>query len=242
MLAKPFWQVQASALQRTLQERFNLRALSIRPGELLPGARRVSLLRATLQAFAHQAWRTGQRYHREACRFVVCRLAPSFGPPRETDTGRASAPAGISPEIRLSIYIAATPEQIWKALTDPAITERYWSGTRVESDWQVGSTVLYRWQSKITHEQSVLHAEPHRLLRHSFYPVVAEISTHEPPSRVSFEIAPIGRVTQLTLIHDSFNEGSALYRPYRTFWPMLLSNLKTLLETGKPLFGESVRG
>jgi uncharacterized protein YndB with AHSA1/START domain len=141
----------------------------------------------------------------------------------------------FGPSILITTYIASTPEKVWNALTDPEITQRYWSGTRIESDWKVGSKVIYRRDGKITDEHIVLQVEPLRLLSHTFHPVFIEEFRNEPPSRVTFEIESGGQVVRLTLIHDEFEEESEVYHACSAGWPMLMSSLKTLLETGKPL-------
>jgi len=136
--------------------------------------------------------------------------------------------------ICITIYIDSTPEKVWKALTDPNITERYWGGTRIESDWKVGSKVFYRREAKVMDEHELLTCEPPLRFSHTFHPLFGEFAS-ESPSRVSFEIAAGGPVVRLTMTHDQFPEGSAVYRVCSGAWPMLLSSLKTLLETGNPL-------
>ena len=136
--------------------------------------------------------------------------------------------------ISITIYIASTPEKVWKALTDPDITERYWGGTRIESDWRVGSKVIYRRDGKVTDEHELLTCEPPLRFSHTFHPLFGEFAS-EPPSRVEFEIVPGGSTVRLTMTHDNFQESSKVYRACSGAWPMLLSSLKTLLETGQPL-------
>ena len=78
------------------------------------------------------------------------------------------------PEIVYVTYIAATRAAVWDALTQPELTQRYWFDTRIESDWKVGSPVLYRREGKITDEHTVLEVQPGQLLRHTFHPVFTE--------------------------------------------------------------------
>ena len=138
------------------------------------------------------------------------------------------------PIIAITSYIASTPDEVWNALTDPNVTERYWSGTRIESDWKVGSKIIYRRNGEMVDEHVLLACEPPRRLSHTFHPVFGEFR-NEPPSKVTFEIVPGGKVVRLTMIHDGFQENSAVYRACSGAWPMILSSLKTLLETGEPL-------
>jgi DNA-binding transcriptional ArsR family regulator/uncharacterized protein YndB with AHSA1/START domain len=153
-----------------------------------------------------------------------------------------------------STYIRTTPEQLWKALTEPAFTLRYW-GEALVSDWRVGSKIL--WQQGPDGDpqdldQVVLEYEPHRRLSytwHRFQPEHAEIFgwsderlaelQKERPSRVTFDIEPAGSKVKLTVTHDDFEPGSEMLKaisgqlPKSGGWPELLADLKTFLETGE---------
>jgi uncharacterized protein YndB with AHSA1/START domain len=131
-------------------------------------------------------------------------------------------------------YIAATPAAVWDALTNPDVTQRYWYGTRIESDWKVGSKILYVVDGKVTDEHTVLAIDVPRRLVHTFHPVFGEFET-ERPSRVTLTIEQSGAVVRLTLAHDDFPPDSAVFVACSKGWPMILNNLKTLLETGAPL-------
>jgi len=139
-----------------------------------------------------------------------------------------------TPTIAIALYIAATPEAVWNALTNPDVTERYWGGTRIESDWQVGSKVIYRRNGHVMDEHDLLTCERGRRFSHTFHPTFGEFR-HEPASRVTFEIVPGGKVVRLTMVHDQFSENSAVFTACSAAWPMILSSLKTLLETGAAL-------
>ena len=132
-------------------------------------------------------------------------------------------------------YIAATPRAVWDALTNPEITQRYWGGTRLESDWKVGSTLRYRRDGAVTDEHIILAVEPLRRLSHTFHPVFTDELRAEAPSRVTFTIERSGPVVRLTLVHDGFRPGSKVFDACSEGWPLVLNNLKTLLETGRPL-------
>jgi uncharacterized protein YndB with AHSA1/START domain/DNA-binding transcriptional ArsR family regulator len=147
-------------------------------------------------------------------------------------------------------YIETTPEKLWQALTEAAFTLQYW-GMGLKSDWQVGSPVLAQWgpdQDFVDIGQVVLEAEPYRRLSyrwHSYQPEHKKLfgwsDEHfaelikEPQSKVTFDLEPIGSYVKLTLTHDDFVPDSEMYRGTREGWPAILSNLKTLLETGKPM-------
>jgi len=144
-------------------------------------------------------------------------------------------------------YIRTTPEQLWRALTEPDFIRSYFQGGGPESDWQVGSPV--RWKMDAgdeNHEwgQEVLVAEPNRKLSyswHSYEPEMAaifgfsdarlaELRT-EPRSKVTFEIEPAGPVVKLTVRHDDFVPDSEMLKGISQGWPMILSRLKSMLET-----------
>ncbi|MFJ2744705.1 SRPBCC domain-containing protein [Streptomyces sp. NPDC087440] len=148
------------------------------------------------------------------------------------------------------VYVRASPDQVWQALTDPAQTIRFW-GLTLASDWRPGAPVV--WQGMglgdADPDQVVLAAEPGRRLAftwHTFTPAFAEAVgmdeglrariAAEPRSKVSYEIEPAGpEVTRLRLVHDGFAPGSTVLAMIREGWPSVLSSLKSLLETGEPL-------
>lgn len=134
------------------------------------------------------------------------------------------------------IYIKTTPQRLWEAITDPELRSRYTFGLRVESDWAPGSA--YRGVSSGTEplilEGENLEVEPPRRLVQSFRALWSDDVRAEGTSRVTWEIAPVGADScQLTVTHDQLPENAnpELYGG----WPMILSGLKTLLETGENL-------
>jgi uncharacterized protein YndB with AHSA1/START domain len=138
--------------------------------------------------------------------------------------------------------IATTPERLWQTLTDPEFTQKFFFGTRLESDWKVGSPFVYRHNGAVTDEGTILRSEPPHLLSYSFHHVRLEELRAEAPSRVTFEIESLtdhpelsGPVVRLTVTHEDFPPESKVLPAISTGWPAILSNLKTLLETGKPL-------
>ena len=149
-------------------------------------------------------------------------------------------------EFVYTIYIHATPERLWEALTEPAFTLRYW-GVSFETDWRPGSAVVWREEDAATAdpEQVVLEADPGRRLAYSWHTFTPEWAKSvgvdeetrrrlmaEPRSTVSFDLEPAGRTVRLTVVHRA---GEALLGMSRHGWPHVLSGLKTLLETGEPL-------
>lgn len=130
-------------------------------------------------------------------------------------------------------YINTTPEKLWSALTSGEFTEKYWFGSRVQSDWNVGSplTILTGVADK-DWQGEVLQCDPPRLLAYRFR--VAGGSEHL--TRVVFQLEQHGPVVKLTLTHDELDPKDEKFRTgISQGWPAVLSNLKSLLEGGQPL-------
>ncbi len=134
-------------------------------------------------------------------------------------------------------FIETTPEKLWNALTDPEITKEYWVRRRNESDWKAGSG----WQQREDGETgevdltgTVLESDPPRRLVFT-WASPEEVNQPEKISRVTYEIEPQGEAVKLTVIHDELEPGSSRLRSISGGWPLVLSSLKSLLETGKPL-------
>ncbi len=133
------------------------------------------------------------------------------------------------------VYIKTTPERLWQALTDPDLTEKYFHGTRVDGKFKAGETIRYMMnkdgQTVPALQCKISECVPARRLVHSF-----EFHGNEdPPSRVTYEIEPMGDVVKLTVVHDGFESETETYTSVASGWPPIFSGLKTLLETGQPL-------
>ena len=133
------------------------------------------------------------------------------------------------------IYIKTTPEQLWEAITDPELRSRYSFGVRTESDYTNGSG--YRATAKDGELEIAagenLEVDPPRRLVQSFDALWSDDVKAESTSRVTWEIETVGDSCRLLVTHDELREGAndELYGG----WPMILSGLKTLLETGENL-------
>jgi uncharacterized protein YndB with AHSA1/START domain len=134
------------------------------------------------------------------------------------------------------IYIRTTPERIWEAITDPEIRSKYNFGVRVNSDWTPGS----RYESSHPNadgplaEGENLEVDPPRRLVQSMVALWSDNVKGEGTSRVTWEIEPVAEDScRLTVTHDQLREGAndELFGG----WPMVLSGLKTYLETGELL-------
>ena len=134
------------------------------------------------------------------------------------------------------IYIKTTPERLWQAIVDPGLRARYSFGVRTESDWTPGSRVVGVHPSSadpLTDGENLEVDPPHRLVQR-FTALWGEDVKAEGPTRVTWEIEPVGGDScRLVVTHDELREGAndQLFGG----WPMILSGLKTLLETGEDL-------
>jgi uncharacterized protein YndB with AHSA1/START domain len=133
------------------------------------------------------------------------------------------------------IYIRTTPDRLWEAITDPEIRAKYNFGVAVRSDWTPGSRLEMtspRADAPLG-EGEVLEADPPRRLVHTLTALWGEEVKAEGQSRVSWEIEPVGDSCRLTVVHEQLRDGAndQLFGG----WPMILSGLKTWLETGELL-------
>lgn len=133
------------------------------------------------------------------------------------------------------IYIRTTPERLWEAITDPEIRSAYNFGVRISSDWTPGSRfeMSHPNAGGLLGEGENLEVDPPRRLVQSMVALWSDDVKNEGTSRVTWEIEPVGDSCRLTVTHDQLREGAnaELYGG----WPMILSGLKTWLETGERL-------
>jgi uncharacterized protein YndB with AHSA1/START domain len=133
------------------------------------------------------------------------------------------------------IYIRTTPERLWEAITDGEIRSKYQFGSRVSSDWTPGSR--YKMSNPradgLLGEGVNLEVDPPRRLVQTMVALWSDDVKREGTSRVTWDIEPVGDSCRLTVTHDQLREGAngELYGG----WPMILSGLKTWLETGQLL-------
>jgi uncharacterized protein YndB with AHSA1/START domain len=132
------------------------------------------------------------------------------------------------------IYIKTTPERLWEAITSEEMRKRYSFGVGTASEWTPGS----EYKSAVPGVVDIaigenLEVEPPRRLVQSFTALWSEDVQQEGASRVTWEIEPVGTSCRLRVTHDQLGEdaNNELYGG----WPMILSGLKTLLETGEDL-------
>jgi len=133
------------------------------------------------------------------------------------------------------IYIRTTPQRLWEAITDPEIRSKYQFGMRISTDWAPGSRfeMGHPGASGLLGEGENLEVDPPRRLVQSMVALWGDDVLAEGTSRVTWEIEPVGDSCRLLVTHDQLREGAneQLYGG----WPMILSGLKTWLETGELL-------
>ena len=146
----------------------------------------------------------------------------------------AEGTAPVGDTAVFEIFIKTTPERLWKAITDPEQRAKYSFGVATSSDWSEGSSYEARVPgvAEIAAGKNLV-VEPPRLLVQSFTALWSDDVRAIGETRVSWEIEPIGSTCRLTVVHDQLPEGvnAEIYGG----WPMVLSGLKTLLETGELL-------
>jgi len=136
-------------------------------------------------------------------------------------------------EMVFEIYIKTTPERLWEAITDPAVRAKYNFGAGAHSDWTAGARVELQAGKLLLGEGEVLEIDPRRKLVHTMLAHFSPEAEAEGSSRVTWEIEPVGDSCRLVLTHDQMRDGAndQLYGG----WPMILSGLKTWLESGELL-------
>jgi uncharacterized protein YndB with AHSA1/START domain len=140
------------------------------------------------------------------------------------------------PQFVYVTYISTTPEALWNALTDPALTTRYWQHVNV-SDWKAGS----RWEHRRGDDggpvdmvgKVVESVPPRRLVLTWANP--ADETREAKHTRVAFDIETVKGVVRLTVTHDRLEEDSDMLKGITDGWPKVLSSLKSMLELGRPL-------
>jgi uncharacterized protein YndB with AHSA1/START domain len=142
-----------------------------------------------------------------------------------------------SPAVSKFVYVTfirTTPEKLWTALTTPEFTKQYWFGVTLQTDWKAGSpwTLTYP-DGRRTDSGEVLEVDPPKRLvlkwRHELRPEL----TAEGWARCTMELEPAAGAVKLTITHAIDRAGSKLIEAVSGGWPRILSNLKSLLETGE---------
>jgi len=131
-------------------------------------------------------------------------------------------------------FIRTTPETVWAALTSPQTMKEYWFDMHQESDWKPGSPwrLLFA-DGRVADTGEILEADPPRRLvfrwRNEFRPELKA----EGPARCTYEIEPVEGAVKLTVTHAMDRPNTKFIAAVSGGWPLVLSNLKSLLETGQ---------
>lgn len=156
---------------------------------------------------------------------------------------RAGTGRDCTPDFVYTVYIRADVETVWNGLIDADLTRRYWGHVN-QSSWQRGAA----WEhlradgsGKIDTRGRVVEIDPPRRMVWS-WAFDADADQPEKLSRVTYELVPLGPDTKLTVTHAELEPGSAMDAGVREGWPAVLSNLKTILETGTVLREEDWPG
>lgn len=133
-------------------------------------------------------------------------------------------------------YIRTTPEKLWQALIDPEFTKRYWVETWQECDWKKGAA----WKivapgGKVPDSGEIIEIDPPKKLVLSWKHHLTPAAAHEAPTRLTYTLEPQGEAVKFTVIHESDVPDSKVIGATSQGWPVILSSLKSLLETGESL-------
>jgi uncharacterized protein YndB with AHSA1/START domain/DNA-binding transcriptional ArsR family regulator len=142
------------------------------------------------------------------------------------------------PEHVFAVWIRATPEQVWEAITTSDYTLKYYYASTVESDFRPGAPIVYRIEGNPAIVGEVIESTPPEKLVTTFDAQWDDEVRVDPPSRITWILEQAGEgVTKLTVVHDGFASETHTFAQIGGGMPFILSGLKTLLETGEPLMG-----
>ena len=140
-------------------------------------------------------------------------------------------------EYSYEVYIAAPAAKVWRGLVDGELTKEYVYGTRFDGELTKGAPFAFVGEGdfKVV-EGKILEVSPGKSLTLTWSAHWDEAAAKDRASRVRYELTPSGPgATKLRVVHDDFDGETATYRGSVEGWPLMLSSLKTLLETGRPL-------
>jgi DNA-binding transcriptional ArsR family regulator/uncharacterized protein YndB with AHSA1/START domain len=177
--------------------------------------------------------------HRWIHKFAAGATAALLGLRADVEKGATmSATAVEAPTQVFAIFIQAAREHVWQALTESDYTLKYYYASTVESDWQPGSPLLYKIGDDTAIVAEIVEATPPEKLVTTFDARWDEAVRADTPSRITWILEEAGPgVSKLTVVHDRFEGETATSEQVAGGMPYILSGLKTLLETGKPLSG-----
>jgi uncharacterized protein YndB with AHSA1/START domain len=137
-------------------------------------------------------------------------------------------------------YIRTTPEKLWSALTDQEFIKQYWFGTRVQSDWKAGSSWRMSWpDGTVADTGEIVESDPPRRLVIRWHHQKRPELHAEGASLCTIELEPTSSAVKLSLTHSIDADPSKFIEAVSGGWPKILSNLKSLLETGSIALDEA---
>ena len=135
-------------------------------------------------------------------------------------------------------FIRTTPEKLWRALKEPEFTRQFWMNTTQECDWKPGASWrLLKPDESVADSGEVVEIEPHKRLVLKWQNHLFTELTAEGFSRLTYELEEKGDSVKLTVTHVMDKKNSKLIGAVSNGWPIILSSLKSLLETGESLEG-----
>lgn len=143
--------------------------------------------------------------------------------------------------IQYEIYVGADAEKTWQAFLSPEGTRAIFFGSVLRSTFEVGADYAYVGPGNDGDETvhvygKVLAFEPNRLMSLTEHPGPSYRDNHaELETRITMTFEPVGECTKLTLVNDEWPEGHPSYENSKQSWPIILSNFKSYIETGKAL-------
>jgi uncharacterized protein YndB with AHSA1/START domain len=138
-------------------------------------------------------------------------------------------------------FIRTTPERLWAALTEPEFVKQYWFGMHQEAEWKAGGPwKLVFSDGRVADSGTVIEADPPRRLVLKWLNEFRPELKAEGPARCTMELEPVGGAVKLTITHTSDRPESKVIQAVSGGWPQILSNLKSLLETGEVVLREKV--
>jgi uncharacterized protein YndB with AHSA1/START domain len=131
-------------------------------------------------------------------------------------------------------FIRTTPERLWSALTQPDFIKKYWFAMTIECDWKVGSPWRLMFpDGRVADTGEVVEIDPPRRMVIKWRNEWSSELKAEGPSRMTMELEPLDGAVKLTVTHAMDRAESQLIQKVSGGWPGILSNLKSLLETGE---------
>lgn len=131
-------------------------------------------------------------------------------------------------------YIRASQQDVWHALTDTEFSKKYWFGASLESEWKVGSPWRIEFPDQhVTDSGEILESDPPRRLVIKWINEWDPVAKAEGYTRCAFDLEPAGTAVKLTVTHSVDKSEARVIQLVSGGWPRILSNLKSLLETGE---------